>query len=209
MRFDGGFWMMTWTRQILDDGRPGYPGGGIDGTHRLPVDDEKRYAISLIIQMRMLNGRQVRSLSENPAACRIRDKQILQLWNKWLSRKHPSIRCCLTNWCLDYFAPRCLKEYTGGEICLATKLSHSECINLAGALFDWRWVTFMRGPWERHAAMAIFRGRLVPDPLRMPPLCQQIADYLPAPQAQAKIWCRLIGHLPRARMPRQPLGTAQ
>ena len=206
--------MMTWTRQILDDGRPGYPGGGIDGTHRLSVDDEKRYAISLIIQMRMLNGSQVSSLSDIPAAAihthtNTRDRQILELWNKWLSRKHPSIRCCLTNWCLDYFAPRCLKEYTGGEICLATKLSHSECINLAGALFDWRWVTFMRGPWERHAAMAIFRGRLVPDPLRMPPLCQQIADYLPVPQAQAKIWCRLIGHLPQARMPRQPLGTPQ
>ena len=92
---------------------------------------------------------------------------------------------------------------------LPRKLSHSECINVAGAVFDWRWVTFMRGPWERHAAMAIFRGRLVPDPLRMPPLCQQIADYLPVPQAQAKIWCRLIGHLPQARMPRQPLGTTQ
>ena len=195
---------MTWTRQILDDGRPGYPGGGNDGTRRLSVDDEKHYAKRLIHQLRMLN----RIPTDRPMIVRERDRQIPQLWNKWLSRKHPSIRCCLTNWCLDYFAPRCLKEYTGGEICLATKLSHSECINLAGALFDWRWVTFMRGPWERHAAMAIFRGRLVPDPLRMPPLCQQIADYLPAPQAQAKIWC-LIGHRPQARMPRQPLGTAQ
>ena len=116
------------------------------------------------------------------------------LWDQWLQprRDDPSrnrVCSCVMHWCLNSAQPsphipslpslpEALVFATGSHTAkLSPCAAYTLCQFRYPALIGWKWVTRTRGPFVRRAAAAMERGRLLPASVRIPAVCELIAEY--------------------------------